>query len=1024
MDYFNFIAECEGLSSYSAKSIQILSSINALLSDYSRMKEQLLKNMKISLNNLTNEINKPINSIYKLKYISSFEKNTLNIISYLKEALSKEIRENDLLQSEIVSPLNSFIKHINNQNILLFNEFKSCIDEIYKQKKKCDISKDNYINCGKQITILAEKLNNIGNENNNESKELNNNLNILKNKFQKYYIDYKDNVNNTNKLYEEKNKEYFSYILKLKETEDSKETFMNFYFEKFDNYLKSKLKILTNFQTGFSTMIPTPENEKILKDKGRAEFSEQLNNFVVDEEKKIRVKNEEFIDYDSYKKQLSALINQNRMYLKEDTKNNRINFNPQEILINTIDSTSLSSFSKKNGQEYIFNQEENILIENIFLIEEIDTFKTEQLISKIKNNFEYAQNIIDKVLERYTSSIGVQILNKNNFIKFGKMINGVILNEEIQKNLFEINFAILYISEKTFYQKEDNPFYKKYLCKLLSELNEFIRRKEYWLKLLFIRIQMTLEEEANIRTKKILKEEKKKKMIEEKNKELTPKNDKVDKNNNNFNDKKRNSAIFEKGKKIFGVVGNLFSRENSGLTAEEKEKKEKENLRKKEIYNEVYNKISSDVAIKIIKDFIVHFSCFCVESYDVIDIISDITNKFKIVGEEKKIKYFISIFNSNMYSIKNTKFKIIPEYLNKNKNNFSKFMNENYMKGIANKNNKSLILLNLMKYLPFNDYKNIILVNKSTYNLVLKTLYSNLLINIDENIPEEYLKKNPIPNVWKNPELRIKIWKHLLNFKNDINYKQLIIDIHKKENKQECFDLIEMDVKRMWFEENIDEIKKSLSNILCALGYLHPKIGYSQGMNCIASLLYDICGGEEEAFNIFNCLLASTDYGDLYYNDLKRLNKYFYVFERLIFIYLPEVYLHLISTKISPKFFISPWFITLFTNAYKNIKGKGKPKVLIWILDSFIIEGWRAINKIGLCLMKHFEIKILNMDTDELLHFLINDIINYDFFKNANYESLRIIYDNLQIENGLIENIENEYEIKNSISTNNNKENK
>ena len=110
----------------------------------------------------------------------------------------------------------------------------------------------------------------------------------------------------------------------------------------------------------------------------------------------------------------------------------------------------------------------------------------------------------------------------------------------------------------------------------------------------------------------------------------------------------------------------------------------------------------------------------------------------------------------------------------------------------------------------------------------------------------------------------------------------------------------------------------------------------------------------------------------------------------------------------------------LFTNVYKNIKGKGKPKILIWILDSFIIEGWRAINKMGLCLMKHFEIKILNMDTDELLHFLINDIINYDFFKKANYERLRIIYDNLQIENGLIENIENEFEIKNSISDNNN----
>ena len=167
------------------------------------------------------------------------------------------------------------------------------------------------------------------------------------------------------------------------------------------------------------------------------------------------------------------------------------------------------------------------------------------------------------------------------------------------------------------------------------------------------------------------------------NKESNSKKDE----SNNFTDKRRNSAFFEKGKKIFGVVGNLFNRENS-INLEEKEKKEKENLRKKEIYNEVYNQISSDIAIKVIKDFITHFSCFCVESYDVIDIISDITNKFKIVGEEKKIKYFISIFNSNMYSIKNTKFKIISEYLNKNQSNLSKFMNQNYLKGTVNKNNK------------------------------------------------------------------------------------------------------------------------------------------------------------------------------------------------------------------------------------------------------------------------------------------------------------------------------------------------
>jgi len=1011
MDYFNFTAEWEGYSSYYSKIIQIMLNISTFITDYNKMKEQLIKNMKISLNNLLVEINKPINSLYKLKYISPFEKNLDKIILILKEILSKETKENELLQSEIIYPLNGFIKHLNNQNNLVFNEFKISIDEIYKQKKKCDLSKNNYINCGNQITLLSEKINNsLNDENKNEIKEWNNNLNILKNKFQKYYIDYKDVINITNKLFNEKNKEYFLSIEKIKEIEKSKESFMNIFFEKIDNYLKNKLKIIDKFEIGINSLIPDLEKEKRKKKENL--IDEALNNFIIDKERKIRIKNEEFIEYENYKIQLSNLINQNRMYLKEDSKNNRINFNPQEILINTIEKNSINSNRNKNKEEYIFNKEENILIENIFLMEEIDKFKAEQLTEKIKNNFEYGQNIIDKVLERYTSSIGVQFLNENNFIKYAKIINAVLLNKEIQKNLFEINFAIIYISEKTFYQKEENPFYKRYLCKLLSELNNDIKSKDFWYKLLQIRIKITVEEEANIKTKNILKEEKKKKLEEIKKKNNENDNKKEDKIN--INEKKKS------GKKLFGfeipsIVGNLFGK---NINEEEKEIVENEKKRKKEIYDEIYKKIIPDITMKLIKDFIVHFSCFSVESFNIIDIISNIVNKYKIIGEEKKIKYFMAIFNSNMYSIKNTNFRKI-NIENKNENRLSKFMNQNYLKGNANKNNKTLIILNAMKYLPFSDYINVILINKYTYNLIIKIIYSNILINIDEDIPEEYNKRNRIPNVWKNSIIRIKIWEYLLNYKNNINYKEIIEKINKKENKQESFDIIELDVKRMWFGDETEEIRKSLNNILCSLAYLHPKLGYSQGMNCIASLLYDICESEEEAFKIYNCILESTDYGDLFMNDLKRLNKYFYVFERLIFIYLPEVFLHLTSTKIAPKFFISPWFITLFTNAYKGIKGKNKPKVLIWIFDCFIIEGWGAINKIGLCLMKHFERKILIMDTDELLHFLINDIINYDFFKNSNYDRLRSIYDNLHIENGLIENIENEYDIKNSIINNN-----
>ena len=69
-------------------------------------------------------------------------------------------------------------------------------------------------------------------------------------------------------------------------------------------------------------------------------------------------------------------------------------------------------------------------------------------------------------------------------------------------------------------------------------------------------------------------------------------------------------------------------------------------------------------------------------------------------------------------------------------------------------------------------------------------------------------------------------------------------------------------------------------------------------MNYIAEFLLLFSKNEEETFNIFNSLLESTDYSDLFVNELKRLNQYFYVFDRLINIYLPEVYIHLKNKQV------------------------------------------------------------------------------------------------------------------------------
>ena len=1005
MDFFNFKAEYEGLAAYTAKNNKILSYLKDLLNNYCKMKEQALNAIKKSFDYLLVEVNNPIKSSYEINYLSGSHKTIRDFINILNVSLANEISQNNKLQTDIIQQINDYINFISNKNDSFLNDFKKLIDKVYYQKREYEDVKNIYITCGKQITILEEKISqkmkdtdnnsinnstltssiNINNNNSNidekELEDLGDKLRLLKKNFRQYESDYKQITQDTNTLYIAKNEEYFKTLEKFIENEDNKSNFFKCYFEKYNYHLNNTLKLSTTVVEYCSSLL-----KKISENKNNNDIlKNNLNIFLINEH--TRIKQENFIDYEIYKAQLCNIINKNRMFLKEDNNNNRFNVSFEDIF---------NSEYKVNNKN--FNPDEKLIIEQIFLNDDIDNFKFNQFCLKIKNNEKFAKNFIDTILEKYTPTIGVPILNENNFIKLGKILNNILLNNNIQKNLFELNFAVAYISEKTFYQDDKNPFYKIYLCKLLMEDNPLLKTKQFWLKLLKLKIISTLENKANKESKKIFKEEK---LLEEK--KLKEQTDQLSTTTTNINYR---PSLFE----LAGSMVNTF------WYGKDYDEKQKDEIRKHEIYNAIYYSKSKEICLKIITEFSTHFSCFCLNSLDVVDIINEVINEYKITGEEKKIKFLITKINSNMYSIKNSKFY----YGNKNKNNnnkdnkikyLNKFLNKNYLHGKLVKNNISLILLNSMKYLEFKDYINILLVNKSTYKLISKILYKNILINVDENIPEDIYIKNKIPNVWKNPKIRIEIWKLLLHYKKE-NYKDLLNKINEKEI--EYSNIIKLDAKRMIFIGDKDpEIKKnSLINILSCLSICHPKINYSQGMNYIAYFLYEICGEEEEAFQIFNCLLSSTAYGDLFFNELSRLNKYFYVFDRLILIYLPEISLHLKNKDLSVRYFVSPWFITLFTNAFKNIKEQNNPKVLIWILDLFILNGWKSIIKIGLCLMKHFEIRILSCDLEELLHFLINDILKYDFFQNENYDNLRNIYEQLKIENALIENIESEYNLK------------
>jgi hypothetical protein len=237
--------------------------------------------------------------------------------------------------------------------------------------------------------------------------------------------------------------------------------------------------------------------------------------------------------------------------------------------------------------------------------------------------------------------------------------------------------------------------------------------------------------------------------------------------------------------------------------------------------------------------------------------------------------------------------------------------------------------------------------------------------------------------------------------------------ISEKNMETQFIDTINLDVIRTFFDNNQDENRVKLKNILRTLSISYPNIGYCQGMSYIGQFLLEITKeNEERSFDIFSAILTKTKYGNLMINNFEEMKKYFYVFERLINIYLPDLDIVFRKNNVSPSYYITPWFITLFTHSFCT----NHTKLLIRIFDNFILDGWICIIRIGLLLLKHYQSYLIEMKFEEILQFLINELKEkYDFFNNSNYDKFIELYHEMKIPKVLVINIENEFELNKKV---------
>ena len=221
MDYFNLSTEYNSLTSYTKNGIQSLSNFLSFLKNIYKYSEQFVLNSKSSLDQfITQFLNEDTNTTLSIHCFEFYKALNCHFTTL--------INQNNKLHNELIEPLKEYIAHITNQNNNTLNELKEIMNEINSQKKKFDQAKKNYFDSSKVaeeqeksvIQSIENKEQNKGTD--EEISKAHEILVNLRTKSEENCQLYKNELIKTNKLYEEKNKQYFPLLEIFKNNEESR----------------------------------------------------------------------------------------------------------------------------------------------------------------------------------------------------------------------------------------------------------------------------------------------------------------------------------------------------------------------------------------------------------------------------------------------------------------------------------------------------------------------------------------------------------------------------------------------------------------------------------------------------------------------------------------------------------------------------------------------------------------------------------------------------------------------------------
>ena len=866
-------------------------------------------------------------------YPSILLTNLIGIYNYFQEYTNKVKTLMNKINNELINPLKEFSSeqlNIYEENV---NKIKD-INEAYKEYKDLlDYTKFNYYKLSFKAKNADLHLKNNpkfkGQQNKDDSSDL---LLIEKMKAKNAELFYKYELSRYNKNINEINTQYNEIIDKIKNTEKSRIYFIKASVDKYRNFMGQ----YNNYLNDFITILGTFVSDDICQ-RDEKFYMRELSKFI-NNKTKTRVPEEKFISFNDYYEEIKDNIKKNTFdyeLTSENKKKTVINDEKEfKLFVNNLLDSLL-------GEEEI-NQEQMAKLYFLMKSKKIDTDKL----------------IMDCLLNLKTSS-AIQFINLKNMNHLSNIISYITLNNSsnLEKN-FELNFKIIFISEKIYYQNKDNNN-KVYLSAILSK-NKYYRSKHFWRSIMEVKLAHKLGDHIERLKKLPIPEEKKKGLFSKLGNAIGIKNT------------LHKTSLLSKSR-ILPLIKDYYEVDESKV--------------------DIIDKMMIQEMQIIIKDSIPNLFKFNFPANDILDFLSNLSEEYKIPNE--LFKFLIIYANVSSYTI----IKQLPD--DEVYNGFS-IINFKKKDEISR---KAKLIYKSIPYLTNADFNNLLLCSKQFNMKLKKKIYSYIL------------KQKNLDN-----KIRLMIWQNILGvakIKEKYDYKVVLCNAHHPKIKNQ----IQLDMARTVSsdDENKEINKSKVTNILYAVSEVNGDIQYCQGMNYIGQFLFEVFG-EEEAFYLFVGIFYNTEYSLIVGKDLQRLNIFFYVFKRLISLFEPELSSYLNSCGVDVNFFLTPWFITLFTGSHHYLKpNDDNTKIILRILDCFITFGWKAMMAMGCSVLHSYENTLISMSYDDMMQFLINDILKSDFFSSKNEDIIKNILDNIKISKKLIKNIEDEYSLEKKLQENNKK---